>query len=302
MLHRRSALLIGGLVPLLLALSYYLGTRLAPSPPPTAPAALQPLGGPIGERVQARVVAVADGDTIRLENGDRVRYLGLDTPERGDDKTPRQAFGAEAAGRNQQLVQGKTVRLEPDAEDRDRFGRLLRHVWVGDELVAAALLRAGLGYAQLIPPNAKHRARLEAAQAEAQAERRGLWGGWPTPAPIFLTPVRPALLPLANPRPPSCPPELVPAEQAGSLVGEAAALCLRDIRVRRGTDAAYLRARDATPTSFTIVLFRSVWADLPDDLERYFDHRTVAARGRIELYDGAPELVLRDARDLQVVP
>ena len=71
------------------------------------------------------------------------------------------------------LVAGKTVRLETDAEDHDELGRLLRHLWLGDELVAEVLIREGHGYAQLNPPNAHNREWLQRAQVEARAGGRG---------------------------------------------------------------------------------------------------------------------------------
>jgi micrococcal nuclease len=266
------------------------------SPGPPAPANESAV-----ERSTARVVAAADGDTIRLDSGERVRYLGIDTPELGNERVAPQAFAAQAAERNRQLVAGKSVQLETDAEDRDRFGRLLRHVWLDNELIAATLIREGLGFAQLVPPNSKHRERLEAAEQEARSAQRGLWSQWPTPAPVFLTPVKPALLPLNNPRSPECPPDIVPAPQARGLVGQAATVCVRDVRVQKGTDAIFLRPRQATAGGLTLVLFRDIWPQLPTTPERHFEQRTVVARGRVELFEGAPEIVVRDFLDLRIV-
>jgi micrococcal nuclease len=272
-----------------------------PAPARESPGSATPSEGSDGGRRAARVAAAADGDTLRLESGDRIRYLGIDTPELGNERAAPQAFAAQAAERNQQLVAGKSVQLEIDAEDQDRFGRLLRHVWLDGELVAATLIREGLGYAQLVPPNSRNRERLEAAELEARVAQRGLWSQWPTPAPVFLTPVRPALLPLNNPRPPNCPPEIVAAQQASSLVGQAASVCVRDVRVQKGVDAVFLRPRQSTAGALTLVLFRATWSQLPTTPERQFEQRTVVARGRVELFDGAPELVVRDLRDLRIV-
>jgi micrococcal nuclease len=290
---------------LALLIGAVLSSRLIGSGQPAelVPASAVPPSTGDASSLQARVVAVSDGDTIRLENGERVRYLGIDTPEMAGERTPEMAFAQEAARRNQDFVAGKTVRLERDAEDRDHFGRLLRHVWVGDNLVAAELLREGFGFYQLVSPNARYRDRLEAAQSEARATGRGLWSGWPTPAPVFLTPVRPSSLPLGKTIPAACPADVAAADQAGGLVGSAATVCLSDVRVERGSAAIFLKSatRGRAP-QLTIVVFRDVMDRLSDSTVRTFERRTVVARGRIELYEDAPELIVRDPADIQLVP
>ncbi len=128
-----------------------------------------------------RVSRVIDGDTIELEGGELVRYIGVDTPETrrrvGDQwvKDP-EPFGHAATKANRKLVEGRRVRLEYDVQSHDRYGRLLAYVFVGDVMVNAKLLEEG--YAQLltIPPNVKYVEDFRRLAAEARAQRRGLWG------------------------------------------------------------------------------------------------------------------------------
>ena len=118
---------------------------------------------------QATVVEVVDGDTIRVRLPDGreepVRYIGIDTPERGDP-----CF-QEAADANARLVEGRRVRLERDVSERDRYGRLLAYVHrVGDDLfVNEALVREGWAEAKEYRPDTARAGRLEAAE---QAQRR----------------------------------------------------------------------------------------------------------------------------------
>lgn len=110
-----------------------------------------------------------DGDTITIESGYRVRYIGIDTPERGE------AFYSEAREANRRLTAGKKVRLERDVSETDKYDRLLRYVWVEDMLVNAELVRQGLARAKAYPPDTKYRDYLEQRQAEAMAAGRGIW-------------------------------------------------------------------------------------------------------------------------------
>lgn len=132
----------------------------------------------------ARVIRVLDGDTVHLESGERVRYLGINTPEHGEP------FAAEARARNAALVLGRTVTLETDAELRDQYGRLLAFVSVGGTSVSAILIREGLAHVLVIPPNGKHTEALLALQQEAQAARRGIWGPAGIRGPFKIVSVR----------------------------------------------------------------------------------------------------------------
>jgi micrococcal nuclease len=130
------------------------------------------------------VARVLDGDTVVLESGERVRYLGINTPEAG------QPFAAEATARNAALVRGRAVTLETDTEVRDQYGRLLAFVHVGGISVSATLIREGLAHVLFIPPNGKHAEALLALQREAQTARRGIWGAGGIRGPFKITSVR----------------------------------------------------------------------------------------------------------------
>ncbi len=125
----------------------------------------QPLG-------TARVTQVIDGDTIVIEDGSRVRYIGIDTPE---VYPVPQAFGIKAWQANRELVEGKIVRLERDISQTDRYGRLLRYVYVDDIFVNAELVRRGLARVKAYPPDTKYHDYLEELEAEAKQAGRGMW-------------------------------------------------------------------------------------------------------------------------------
>lgn len=128
---------------------------------------------PAGDLV--RVSRVIDGDTIVIEGGEHVRYVGVDTPETVKPETAVQCYGKEASDRNKQLVEGKEVRLVRDTSDRDDFGRLLRYVYVDGVDVSAALIRDGYGYVYSKKPDTAHLQEYGKLEREARARGAGLW-------------------------------------------------------------------------------------------------------------------------------
>ncbi|MFC1957820.1 thermonuclease family protein [Chloroflexota bacterium] len=86
-----------------------------------------------------------------------------------------EAFGIEAWQANRKLVEGKEVRLERDVSETDKYGRLLRYVWVDGTLVNAELVRQGLAEAKAYPPDTKYQDYLEQMETEAREAGRGIW-------------------------------------------------------------------------------------------------------------------------------
>lgn len=128
----------------------------------------------------ARVVRVVDGDTLEVEldtGRERVRLLGIDTPETVHPTKPVECFGPEASSRMKELAPpGTQVRLERDAELRDRFGRLLAHAYLPDgTFINQSMVAEGFATTLFIDPNRAHRQALLAAEAEARSQGRGLW-------------------------------------------------------------------------------------------------------------------------------
>lgn len=118
-----------------------------------------------------KVSRVIDGDTIEIEGGEKVRYLGVNTPE---STTKKECFGHEAAVRNRELVEGKVVRLERGKLDREKYGRLIRYVYVDGKLVNLELIREGYAFAYMV--KGMNRAdEFENAEREARDARRGMW-------------------------------------------------------------------------------------------------------------------------------
>jgi micrococcal nuclease len=120
----------------------------------------------------ATVVDVVDGDTIKVDlDGEtyKVRYIGMDTPERD------RPFYEEATAKNAGLVDGQTVLLVKDVSETDKYDRLLRYVFVGDTFVNFELVNQGYAEAATFPPDISCEGMFRAAEADARSHERGLW-------------------------------------------------------------------------------------------------------------------------------
>ncbi len=124
---------------------------------------------------QAVVARVVDGDTVELEDGSRVRYLMIDTPESTQGKDD--CFGTEATELNRMLVEGKSVTLRYDAECTDRYDRLLAYIEVDGREINSLMVERGAACVLHIPPNGADRVdEFEALEDAAREAMVGVWG------------------------------------------------------------------------------------------------------------------------------
>lgn len=123
----------------------------------------------------AGVFSVIDGDTIKIQLGDNkisVRYIGINAPELDSEE---REIAEEALKFNQQLVENQTVTLYRDTSETDRFGRLLRYVFVGDLFINYEMIRMGYARQRDYPPDSACKDLFIQAQEEAISQRRGIW-------------------------------------------------------------------------------------------------------------------------------
>lgn len=149
--------------------------------------------------LKATVIYIVDGDTIhvRLENGrkEKVRFIGVDTPE---STRIVELYGKEAATYTRKELTDKTVYLELDVAQRDKYGRLLAYVWLmppqenskteaRKAMFNASLLLVGLAQVMTVPPNVKYADMFAEFQKEAREAEKGLWGTIKAPAPVSIS-------------------------------------------------------------------------------------------------------------------
>lgn len=138
-------------------------------------AALAACGGSPCGPSSAKVSRVVDGDTIELENGTKIRYLLVNAPETTNGHND--CYGAQAAARNAELVEGKTVELTYDTQCTDRYGRTLAYVKADGVEVNSTLLNEGLACVLYVKPDGMSRVmEFQDLEVVAKTNRVGLWG------------------------------------------------------------------------------------------------------------------------------
>lgn len=127
----------------------------------------------------ATVVRVIDGDTIVVNlsgTEERVRYVGIDTPELARNGKQAECMGEEAKGQNEFLVLGQEVTLKRDISDKDKYGRLLRYVYVEDVLVQEQLVEGGFAEVFYYKPDITKYKELKDLEKKAKENQEGMWG------------------------------------------------------------------------------------------------------------------------------
>jgi micrococcal nuclease len=122
---------------------------------------------------------VYDGDTIQLENGMHVRYIGINASEIAHQDKPGELFGLEALAFNEKIVLSKPVRIQGDQEASDQYNRRLAYIFLQDgTFVNQEIVRNGLAHVLYKSPNITYNAALLKSQQEAMKAGKGMWGNW----------------------------------------------------------------------------------------------------------------------------
>ena len=124
------------------------------------------------------VTRVVDGDTLEIQQGEKkekVRLIGVDTPETVKPNTPVQPYGKEASDFTKSMLLNKEVTLEFDAARTDKYGRLLAYIYLDNKMFNETLLEEGYARLMTVPPNVKYVERFVELQKQAREAEKGLW-------------------------------------------------------------------------------------------------------------------------------
>jgi len=233
---------------------------------------------------------IIDGDTFLIEGGYSVRILGIDADEKGYP-----CYEA-AKERLEELILNKEVELEKGKEDFDQYCRYLRYVFVDDKNVSLGLIREGLAVARFSSEDTKYRKEISLAEKEARENKIGCkWGSvakvegkteirWEN-----LTEEKTGL-------------KVIGACQAGNYYG-------KEVIVEGKVVDAYLSKKNnvflnfekSYPNQcFSAVIFSSDLQKFEENPEKYYNQKTLRIRGRIQEYQGKPEIILKNPSQIEV--
>jgi len=120
---------------------------------------------------KAHIVDVIDGDTVEILSGKKVRLLSINAPESGNP------YSVEAREKLESLIKGKDVLLKFDQEKQDYYGRLLAYIYYNNQFINQIMVKEGLAYSYIVPPNDSFEYEIELSELEAKQSRIGIWSG-----------------------------------------------------------------------------------------------------------------------------
>ena len=248
-----------------------------------------------GQSADAKVTRVYDGDTIEAlvaGRSEKIRYIGIDTPEMDDPRPVVLEMAREAARANRELVGGRRVRLELDIQERDRYGRLLAYVWLGDTLVNEWLVKEGYAAAPSFPPNVRYQDRLRTAERDARQAGRRLWDGRLADGPLRIRESDETRRG-ATARPGDG--VHLTAFEAAAHEGQIATVCghVASTRFLGSGRKTFLNFERPYPNQpFTVVIPSAARVAFERPPEAEYRDQDVCVAGVIELYKGKPQIML----------
>ena len=130
----------------------------------------------VGIREKVKVAKVIDGDTIELSDKRKVRYIGINSFEMNDKRPETICLAQKASEANKNLVENKEVEMEKDVSETDKYGRLLRYVWIDGVMVNKELIKNGWAEVSTFPPDIKYLEEFQSEQIKAKLNNLGIWG------------------------------------------------------------------------------------------------------------------------------
>ncbi|KGK99043.1 nuclease [Methanococcoides methylutens] len=224
----------------------------------------------------ANVTEVIDGDTFVISTGEKVRLIGVDTPERGEP------YYDEAKQYMIDNLPGRTVRLEADVSDTDRYGRLLRYVWLDGSMVNNDLVLSGLAVSKTYEPDTYYQDQLEGSESYARERGVGLWSEAASQE-VGKT--------------------IISYLDAGRYVGQTVTVEGTVVRTTKhdGNGIIYLNFHDPYEGYFTVVIWSEDWDRFLQSPEVYYDGKHVLVTGKVIEYKGSPEIIVENPSEIVIV-
>ncbi|WP_440952968.1 thermonuclease family protein [Methanococcoides sp. FTZ1] len=224
----------------------------------------------------ANVTEVIDGDTFVISTGEKVRLIGVDTPERGEP------YYGEARQYMVDNVLGNTVGLESDVSDTDRYGRLLRYVWLNNTMVNNELVLSGLAYSKTYEPDTYYQELLDSSELHARGMGVGLWSISSSGDADLRT---------------------ISYLDAGRYVGQEVKVEGRVVTTSKNNENGiiFLNFHEPYEGYFTVIIWSDDWDHFPQSPDVYYDGKQVLVTGEVVEYKVTPEIVVHEPSKIKIL-
>ncbi|GAB6138477.1 thermonuclease family protein [Halanaerobaculum tunisiense] len=231
---------------------------------------------------EVEVLRVIDGDTLELTTGQKVRLIGIDTPETESSSQPADYYATQATAFTRENLAGETIYLEYGVEKRDHYNRLLAYVFKQNGILFnAQLLQEGYATLLTIPPNVKYVDTFQQLVKDARKNKRGLWA-----KDLVATN---SDLPVIN------------WQDATNHLGEEVIVQGKIVNTYNSRGPIFLNFASDYRAHLTAVIFVTDQNNFSVTPADYFLDRKVMIKGRIKEYEGAPEIIITEPRQIQVI-
>ncbi len=234
-----------------------------------------------------KVVEVIDGDTFKTANGERVRLLGINTPELSEPG------GDIAKDYATLLLLNKNVELKGDVTDKDDYGRLLRYVYCEGRFINGELVRLGYAETRCYPPDTFYCAKLKELEKNAIRNHRGLWA--------FRVFQLPDTLPGSGHKRTNFGKKAISWRDAGKYCGQIKTVVGRIVASNNTGRVCFLNFHRNWKKYFTAVIFSSDYDKFPPNPEDHYLNHRVRVTGLIKEYKGKPEVILKSPSQIEII-
>jgi micrococcal nuclease len=228
---------------------------------------------------EAFIVEVIDGDTLQTASGDKLRLLGIDTPEIYWDSGDAEYLAWEAKQYSTDKLLKKNVELEYDQQKEDHYGRSLVYVFHEGENFNKKLLEKGYASLMIISPNVKYAEDFKKTAEKARKEKRGIWD---------KVEVMSAELPVIN------------YEEAENYLGQRVIVKGKIINTAQLEDITFLNFSQYYRNTLSIIIFNNNLSKFDYQPAEYLKKKEIMVLGEIEIYEGAPQIIIENPENIYV--
>jgi micrococcal nuclease len=223
---------------------------------------------------------VIDGDTVKTAAGDSIRLLGVDTPEIDWKNNKSEFYAEEARDFSVENLLGKNVVLEYDIEKEDYYGRILAYIIQDGENFNQKLLENGYATLMIVEPNDQYESEFKQAVKKARESRLGIWSQ--------IIELERDLLKISY-------------QDAGSFIGERIIVEGKIVNTAATDSINYLNFSDDYQNTLSIVIFNQNLNKFDYQPAEYFLNKKIKVLGKIEIYQGSPQIIVDDPHDLLII-